>query len=705
MGSARKLQSEIDRTLKKVQEGVELFDQIWQKVYDTENLNQKEKYEADLKKEIKKLQRYRDQIKTWAASNDIKDKRQLLDARKQIEREMERFKVCEKETKTKAFSKEGLNQAMKMDPKEKAKQEMRDWLTNTVETLSTQVDEFDYEMDGIQSNMKKKEKTPPRLTHLEESVSRHKEHVRRLEQMLRLLDNETITPENVGDVKDMVEDYLERNQDDFDEFSDPDELYDELLEQLDAATSLDPVVAVAPVVESKKDKGDKKDKDKEREKERVAAEKEAERQRERDRATAAALKSQVRGAPPVAPAPTPVQRSTSLDDQEDKRSAAARVVAAAAAAQAPQAAAPMTRPESASGSVLAAQNPPQSAPPSIPPLGTTPLGIPPQPRPTTPAAAVPQQGPIPVSGATGQQAATSVPADMMANRMYQGQGVSQGMGQTRPAQQPNWMAFPGGEAGGSFPQLQPGQEGRGANQPTIPPDQKKRFLSRLQQVHANIVDPATGQMEGQEERGAKGKGMEGLPNGLNAPEAGKPAPDMSESTGGGGGGSSMMGGGPPLNFGNTNANMQLLQACAARSIPQMGDSAWSTQGSRVRVPLGLSVPPSYPTTKMPMLENPATFEKLDSEALFFAFYHQPGTYQQYLAARELKRQSWRYHKVHGAWFQRHEEPTTITDDFEQGTYVYFDYNIMHDDLQSGWCYRLKQDFTFEYDALEDELVI
>jgi len=30
---------------------------------------------------------------------------------------------------------------------------------------------------------------------------------------------------------------------------------------------------------------------------------------------------------------------------------------------------------------------------------------------------------------------------------------------------------------------------------------------------------------------------------------------------------------------------------------------------------------------------------------------------------------------------------------------------MHDDMQSGWCYRLKQDFTFEYDALEDELVI
>ena len=36
-----------------------------------------------------------------------------MDARKQIEREMERFKVCEKETKTKAFSKEGLGQQPK----------------------------------------------------------------------------------------------------------------------------------------------------------------------------------------------------------------------------------------------------------------------------------------------------------------------------------------------------------------------------------------------------------------------------------------------------------------------------------------------------------------------------------------------------------------------------------------------------------------
>ena len=64
--------------------------------------------QSDLKKEIKKLQRFRDQVKQWTASNDVKDKTVLLEYRKKIEIEMERFKVVEKETKTKAFSKEGL---------------------------------------------------------------------------------------------------------------------------------------------------------------------------------------------------------------------------------------------------------------------------------------------------------------------------------------------------------------------------------------------------------------------------------------------------------------------------------------------------------------------------------------------------------------------------------------------------------------------
>ena len=41
--------------------------------------------EAELKTQIKKLQRLRDQIKTWLQSNEIKDKKALTDARKLIE--------------------------------------------------------------------------------------------------------------------------------------------------------------------------------------------------------------------------------------------------------------------------------------------------------------------------------------------------------------------------------------------------------------------------------------------------------------------------------------------------------------------------------------------------------------------------------------------------------------------------------------------
>jgi CCR4-NOT transcription complex subunit 3 len=77
--------AEIDRTLKKVSEGVELFESIYDKMQASTNQTQKEKLETDLKTQIKKLQRLRDQIKTWVASNEIKDKSQLLDNRKLIE--------------------------------------------------------------------------------------------------------------------------------------------------------------------------------------------------------------------------------------------------------------------------------------------------------------------------------------------------------------------------------------------------------------------------------------------------------------------------------------------------------------------------------------------------------------------------------------------------------------------------------------------
>ncbi len=46
MGDKRKLQAEIDRTLKKIDEGVDVYDRIYQKVVDAESQSNKEKYEV-----------------------------------------------------------------------------------------------------------------------------------------------------------------------------------------------------------------------------------------------------------------------------------------------------------------------------------------------------------------------------------------------------------------------------------------------------------------------------------------------------------------------------------------------------------------------------------------------------------------------------------------------------------------------------------
>lgn len=83
--TAHFVSGEINQTLKKVSEGVELFESIYDKMQASTNMTQKEKLETDLKTQIKKLQRLRDQIKTWVASSDIKDKSQLLENRKLIE--------------------------------------------------------------------------------------------------------------------------------------------------------------------------------------------------------------------------------------------------------------------------------------------------------------------------------------------------------------------------------------------------------------------------------------------------------------------------------------------------------------------------------------------------------------------------------------------------------------------------------------------
>jgi len=104
--------------------------------------------------------------------------------------------------------------------------------------------------------------------------------------------------------------------------------------------------------------------------------------------------------------------------------------------------------------------------------------------------------------------------------------------------------------------------------------------------------------------------------------------------------------------------------------------------------------PDYHCQRPPKhLDSFEFFKKLAPETLFFVFYYMERTKAQYLAARALKSQSWRFHQKYLLWFQRHAEPSEITDEFEKGTYIFFDYE--------HWRKRTKEDFKFEYQYLED----
>jgi len=103
----------------------------------------------------------------------------------------------------------------------------------------------------------------------------------------------------------------------------------------------------------------------------------------------------------------------------------------------------------------------------------------------------------------------------------------------------------------------------------------------------------------------------------------------------------------------------------------------------------------YPQQPLASMDNSNLYGRLEPETLFFIFYYHAGTYQQHLAAQELKRQSWRFHVKYLTWFQRHSEPQLITDEYEQGVYVYFDW-------EGSWCQRKKSDFRFEYRYLSED---
>nr|CAB3493854.1 unnamed protein product [Digitaria exilis] len=609
MGASRKLQGEIDRVLKKVQEGVDVFDSIWNKVYDTENANQKEKFEADLKKEIKKLQRYRDQIKTWIQSSEIKDKKvsasyeqALMDARKQIEREMERFKVCEKETKTKAFSKEGLGQQPKTDPKEKAKAETRDWLNNVVSDLESQIDNFEAEIEGL--SIKKGKQRPPRLVHLEKSITRHKAHIKKLESILRLLDNDELSPEQVNDVKDFLEDYVERNQEDFDEFSDVEDLYSTL--PMEKVEALEDMVSLAP-------------------------------------------SSLVKGVPSVSTSTVLSTKSSVTTSSTQACATQFRGRPEISADQREKYLQRLQHVQQQQGSLLNVSHI---------------TGINQKQFPTQQPNALVQQS-------------SSIPSQVNLGLGVQGSDA----GHIKSDEQQSLPEDTGVESAVTT----------GSNKQTSEDDTKIPYPNPSAPAAENTQLPRdTDLSPGQPLQPGMSSSGVGVIGRRSVSDLGAIGDNLTGSS---------------ANSGHDHLyNLQLLEAAFQR-LPQPKDS----ERAKTYVPRHPAVTPnSYPQNQAPIVSNPTFWERIGSDTLatdmlFFAFYYQQNTYQQYLAARELKKQSWRFHRRYNTWFQRHVEPQVTTDEYERGSYVYFDFHVTEDG--SGWCQRIKNDFTFEYNYLEDELSV
>ncbi|KAF5363734.1 hypothetical protein D9756_000607 [Leucocoprinus leucothites] len=743
--AARKLQTEIERTLKKVSEGVELFENIYEKMQASTNQTQKEKLELDLKTQIKKLQRLRDQIKTWVASNDIKDKSQLMDNRRLIETQMEKFKACEKEMKTKAFSKEGLIQAAKLDPKEQEKEEATQWLQSQVEELQMQVESAEAEVESLQGTGKRRKQgtNMGRVEELEHLNDRRKWHISRLEIVLRLLNNGSLSTERVLDLKEDVQYFVESNTEE--EFEEDEGIYDELnLEEEeekfglvadddDSSSSdetsegksavLDALPTDSQVTEKPARASNKK-----HDEESVSSSK-------RDdspilkkanvtlqlRKHSVDSKSKLAGASsnsqpeqlmgksssnlnfsqsmssvvkPPAPRPpqlppiryaTVAQAMTQNSQSHTSTAASSTAYLPATASSQPQPSPSSAAPTSSAPPISLTQD--QSSVATSSPSLTHPSVT----SPILSSAASASQQPDGSTYSTEDSPALSeaVPAKLPSPQKASPSPKDQPLSSTtadasQAPSQPDNDDSPSQLAPSPLPQQvqQVSSSARAksplpsaaSSQPIFPPGVKVTQNDQQQQQQQPAIGNQRPPSSTQQQPQARPTVSSAFPGSLQDLVAS--FENVKQKAGG--------------RMNNLDQVHKMLEG-GYTSMPQPQD----TEKPKYYVPRNpFQTAPYYPQTPHPLLNTAAIFSQLDVETLFYVFYYLPGTYQQYLAAKELKRQSWRFHVKYLTWFQRHSEPQAITDEYEQGVYVYFDW-------EGSWCQRKKSDFRFEYRYLED----
>ena len=113
---------------------------------------------------------------------------------------MEKFKVVERETKTKAYSKEGLTSGIKLDPAEKERHDTGHWLNTCIDSLNIQIDQFEAEIESLGQSKKKKNRNEnlEKIEEYQTFCEKHRDHVQKLEALLRMLDNDQV---NIAQVR------------------------------------------------------------------------------------------------------------------------------------------------------------------------------------------------------------------------------------------------------------------------------------------------------------------------------------------------------------------------------------------------------------------------------------------------------------------------------------------------------------------------
>ncbi|KAK9717192.1 general negative regulator of transcription subunit 5 [Basidiobolus ranarum] len=647
---SRKLQAEIDRVLKKVTEGVESFEEVHEKIQSTSNNNQKEKLEQDLKKEIKKLQRQRDQIKSWISSNEIKDKRVLIENRKLIEQQMEKFKACEKEMKTKAYSKEGLSQSARLDPQERKKMEACQWVISTVDQLGEKIERLGAEEEILEAAMKKGKKDSNKMERLGQVgyiVERNKYHINRLELILRLLENGRIEAEKVEDIQETMNYYLEAHEES--DFEEDEYVYEDLNleeeEELYQIGNEEPLSSHGSVYEDSRSQ-----KESEREDRRSAKEDEV------SMSSPSPNSSTIKG---IVSNARKITVSTSKDNTPDNTAPTTPI-------------SPVTSSDKPSvASILVKSINPKipATPPLTHPSYSSAVSIHPSPTTST------------ISNEPKSEELTSPKDGRLGLSEDTGKMRTESMRETSEIQQPKTIDIPGLN------------------------NQSDRLASNVRDIQVDMAQifPSENQLLSRdEEPKSTTQAAPTNPIGLDEPQQSSVNSDTSQEENQLPEVDNHI---PPVLIdlvpsldsikdkvegGNYPEDQDMLEA----SFMCMPDNMDLEKPKFYTPKSPVSTPSYYPQTVMPVLNNPAFYERFDLDTLFFIFYYQQGTYQQYLAARELKKQSWRFHKKYLTWFQRHEEPKTITEDYEQGTYIYFDY-------EGAWCQRKKTEFRLEYRYLED----